>query len=68
MRGKRPNDCLNPAWLKSLTDPVADELARSGKTPDLDYIRSLFPAVTGDPAFDHNVIKGNIERLETGDA
>ena len=56
MRKKETDDCLNPEWMGSLTDPVRDEIFSKGDKPDLDAIRSLFPAVTGIPAFDQNII------------
>jgi hypothetical protein len=65
VRGSDAEDCLNPEWKQSRTDPVREELAAKGQSPTLDFVRSLFPPTTGEPAFDRTVIKGNIERLET---
>ena len=52
-------------WKDSLVDPVREELLEKGEKPDLDTIRSLFPPLTGKPAFSPEVITANIERLET---
>ena len=54
----------NPAaqWLASREDPVYKMI--SG-TPDLDKILTLFPRLTGAPAFDPQLIAENIRKLET---
>lgn len=65
MRGSDPEDCRNPQWKESRTDPVREDLVAKGESPSLDFVRILFPPTTGAPAFDRNVIQGNIERLET---
>ena len=44
MRKHKPDDCLNPEWQKSRTDPVREELTRLGNTPYLDSIRERAPA------------------------
>ena len=56
---------MNPEWLTSGVDPVREDLLKGGKEPLLDDIRRLFPATTGDAAFDPIVIRSNIERLAT---
>jgi len=53
------------AWLEALTDPVRDALGRAGEKPDLGRILDLFESPSGDPAFDRNIIAGNVERLRT---
>jgi len=65
VRAKQQEDCLNPAWMGSRTDPVREDLLGRGEAPDLGAVRALFPPTTGDAAFDGNVIRGNIERLKT---
>jgi hypothetical protein len=54
-----PND-----WKKVLEDPVRVTLKDSGP-PDLDKILRLFPRLTGEPAFDLEVIARNSQRLRT---
>ncbi len=69
----------DPRWLSSLTDPVRD--ARLPPIPLSDCVRrassfslhtsyfpdlpSLFPPTTGDPAFDPDLIRRNVEKLRT---
>lgn len=65
MRKKYPDDCQNPKWKESRKDPVREEFLTQGKEPDFETIRALFPATTGDAAFDQTVINGNINRLKT---
>ncbi len=65
LKAKQQGNCPDPEWAGSRTDPVRDELARQGEKPSLQSIRSLFPATTGEAAFDENVIQGNIEGLQT---
>ena len=48
-----------------LTDPVRDALLSRGVSPNLDWIRQLFPPATGDPAFDPAEIAHRIARLVT---
>jgi hypothetical protein len=52
-------------WKTARHDPVREALLKNNEQPSLDAIRNLFPPTTGDPAFDANVIAGNIERLRT---
>jgi len=65
MQKKQTMNCLNREWKESRSDPVRERLVAQGDAPNLDTIRNLFPPTSGDAAFDQNVIKGNIERLET---
>jgi len=51
-------------WLAALRDPVRSHALRNGK-PDLDEILKLFPRLSGEPAFDAEVIASSIDRLET---
>ncbi len=53
------------AWAAALADPVREGLRQAGETPRLDRILELFEPLAGPPAFDHNVIAGNMERLRT---
>jgi hypothetical protein len=53
------------AWLEAVTDPVRDALWRTEEKPDLSRILGLFEPLSGDTAFDRNVIAGNVERLRT---
>ncbi|MHB0936591.1 MAG: hypothetical protein ACYC6A_09395 [Armatimonadota bacterium] len=48
-----------------LTDPVRDTLLSRGVSPDLDWIRQLYPPPTGDPTFDPAEIAGRVARLRT---
>lgn len=59
------NNSLHAQWQQSCQDPVREALRKSNEQPTLDAIRNLFPPTTGDPAFDANVIAGNLERLHT---
>jgi len=52
-------------WLQARRDPVRDYFLSLGKPPDLDEILGMFPRLRGEPAFDMQLIRGNIERLET---
>ena len=52
-------------WTAAREDPVLRDLLDRGGQPDLDRILDVFPRPTGAPAFDANVIAGNIERLKT---
>ena len=51
-------------WRESMVDPYREALLAGG-APDLDRVLELFPRPKVDPAFDSQVIAGNIERLET---
>jgi len=64
MREKNHSDCKNSEWLESLEDPVRKKLPDNG-LPDLDAVLKLFPRPVGQPAFDEELIKGNIARLKT---
>lgn len=55
---------MRAEWRKSLEDPVRAKLLASGP-PDLEEVLGLFPRLQGEPAFDQEVIKGNIARLKT---
>jgi hypothetical protein len=65
MREEGPRDYPISEYRKSREDPVRNHFLALGKQPDLDEILKMFPRTTGDPAFDSQVIAGNIERLET---
>lgn len=62
---RKNSDAFNPEWRKSLIDPVREEILNTGSSPDLDKILNMFPRLQGEPAFDSEVIKGNIERIKT---
>jgi len=64
MREKCHFDCENPEWLRSLEDPTR-EMLFNDNAPDLDAVLKLFPRPSGQPAFDEELIKSNIERLKT---
>jgi hypothetical protein len=53
------------AWLEAVTDPARDALLASGEKPDLSRILGLFEPTSAEPAFDRNVLAGNVERLRT---
>jgi hypothetical protein len=53
------------AWQAGRTDPVRDDLLHTGRVPDLDALRRLFPATTGDVALDQDVIRAAVARLAT---
>jgi len=57
-------DEVRLGWLDAMEDPVREALLASGP-PDLDAVLGLFPRLEGDPAFDPQLIKGNLERLRT---
>lgn len=65
MREKCSDECRDSKWKESRKDPVREEFLSQGKEPDFETIRALFPATTGNAAFDQTVINGNIERLKT---
>ena len=49
-------------WRDAREDPVHSMISRP---PDLDAILSLFPRTTSRPAFDPEIIAGNIKKLRT---
>ena len=57
-------DEVRRGWLDAMEDPVREGLLASGP-PDLDAVLGLFPRLEGAPAFDPQLIQGNIERLRT---
>lgn len=55
---------MRSGWLGSREDPVRGMLLASGP-PDLDTVLGLLARLHGEPAFDAQVVAGNIERLKT---
>jgi len=65
MTGASSSENSRAEWQNSFEDPVRRELLDAGQPPDLDTIRGMFPATTGDTAFDAEVITSSVERLES---
>lgn len=64
MQEQHPDDRRRDQWALSMEDPVREELREAGPRL-LDQVLQLFPRITGDPAFDPQLIAANAERLKT---
>jgi len=65
MRGINTSGSMHPEWLSARLDPVREQLRTRAAEPSLDAVRRLFPATTGDAAFDPAIITRAIDRLAT---
>ena len=57
-------DWLKVEWTEVLNDPVRDYFLARDTQPNLGEILNMFPRTNGDPAFDSEVIAGNIMAIK----